>query len=146
MSVCSQGDHHVITAVLIKLVHLGDTCGWSSNERPCYCPQAKFAKVVFLHVSVCHSVHRGVSASVHAGIHLPGADIPWEQTATPPVQTIPPPWTRHPPEQTPPVQCMLGDTGNKRTVRILLECILVVECVLYNVIVMIKHNFVISTN
>ena len=41
----------------------------------------------------------GMSASVHAGIHPLGAD--------------------------PPTQCMLGDTGNKRAVRILLECILV---------------------
>ena len=31
-----------------------------------------------------------------------------------------PPGSRHPPEQ-----CMLGDTGNRRAVRILLECILV---------------------
>ena len=43
---------------------------------------------------------------------------------TPPGQ-VPPgmytPWAgTHPPEQ-----CMLGDTGNKRAVRILLECILV---------------------
>ena len=28
---------------------------------------------------------------------------------------------------TPPEQCMLGDTGNKRAVRILLECILVLD-------------------
>ena len=32
------------------------------------------------------------------------------------------PWTRYTPQE----QCMLGDTGNKRAVRILLECILVV--------------------
>ena len=78
---------------------------------------------------VCHSVHRGVSASVHAGIpHPPGADTPWEQTPpgavtptgadtplaadTPRQQTPPwqqtPPRSRHPPradnppEQTPP--------------------------------------------
>ena len=31
----------------------------------------------------------------------------------------------HPPEQTPPPDCILGDTGNKRAVRILLECNLV---------------------
>ena len=48
---------------------------------------------------VCHSVHGGGSASVHAGIT--------------------------PREQTPPEQCMLGDTANKRALRILLECILV---------------------
>ena len=47
---------------------------------------------------------RGVSASVHAGIH------PREQT--------PPRGIKHP-------QCMLGDMGNKRAVRILLERILV---------------------
>ena len=40
---------------------------------------------------------------------------PWEQT---------PPGTRHPP-----VQCMLGDTGNKQEVCILLECNLVIEIV-----------------
>ena len=68
---------------------------------------------MFLHLSVSHSVHRGVSASVHSGIHSP-------------------PRSRHPlgadtptPQQTPPVQCMLTDTGNKRVVGILLECILV---------------------
>ena len=36
------------------------------------------------------------------------------------------PLSRHPPRtKHPPAQCMLGDTGNKRAVRILLECILV---------------------
>ena len=69
---------------------------------------------------VCYSVHRG-SASVHDG--------------------IPPPRTRHPPDQvphgpgiplkpgtpctSPPAQSMLGDTVNARVVRILLECNLV---------------------
>ena len=33
----------------------------------------------------------------------------------------------HPGAGTPPEQCMLGDTGNKRAVRILLECILVYQ-------------------
>ena len=33
--------------------------------------------------------------------------------------------TPHPPEQTSLAQCILGDTDNKRAVRILLECILV---------------------
>ena len=41
----------------------------------------------------------------------------------PPGQT--PPLDRHPRADTPPAQCMLGDTGNKRAVRILLKCILV---------------------
>ena len=57
-----------------------------------YRPQTKFAKVVFLHLSVSHSVH-------------------------PPGQVHPPPQEQ--------CMCMLGDTGNKRAIRIPLECILV---------------------
>ena len=53
---------------------------------------------------------------------------PW--AGTPPgrsSQTGTPPGSRHPPgADTTPVQCMLGDTGNKRAVRILLECNLVI--------------------
>ena len=69
---------------------------------------------MFLHLSVSQSVYRGVSASVHAGIH-------------------PLPLGRHPPladtshgqtvilrQQTPPCRRLL-----QRTLRILLECILV---------------------
>ena len=65
-------------------------------------------KVMFLHLSVSHSVHRGVSAPVHAGIHTPpGQTPPWQ---TPPGRHLPgqtpqgkhPPWSdtlqgRHPP-------------------------------------------------
>ena len=47
---------------------------------------------------------------------------PLEQTPLPCEQTPSPPGAETPP---PPVQCILGDTGNKRAVRILLECILV---------------------
>ena len=52
---------------------------------------------------------------------------PW--AGTPPRQ-VPPgrytPWEQTPSgADTPPVQCLLGDTGNKRAVRILLECNLV---------------------
>ena len=60
----------------------------------------------YVFTRVCNSVHGGGSASVHAG--------------TPPRSR--PPW-----EQTPREQCMLGDAGNKRAVRILLECILVLN-------------------
>ena len=71
----------------------------------------------YVFTRVCDYVHRGggVSASVHARIHPPlGAD------------TTPPPLLADTPrEQTPQrEQCMLGDTGNKRAVRILLGCIL----------------------
>ena len=129
-----------------------------------YRPWMKFVKVMFLHLSVSHSVHReGVSAPVHAGIYPlvrpyplpwnkhppPGADTPAAQCmlgCTPlgkhPQADTPPgadtPGSRHPlgadtPQvdipwadtSLPPAQCMLGDTGNKRVVRILLECILV---------------------
>ena len=58
---------------------------------------------MFLHVSVILFTGRGGSVSVHAGIYIPpGADPPGEQ-------------------------CMLADTGNKRAVSILLECILVIH-------------------
>ena len=62
---------------------------------------------MFLHLSVSHSVHKG-SAPLHAGIHTPTLG-----RHPPPRQTQPPP---------------SGATGygvNKRAVRILLECILV---------------------
>ena len=77
---------------------------------------------------VCHSVHRGGSASVHAGIP-PRADAPRSRhprEQTPPrEQTHPlgadPPGSRHPPES------RLQHTVYERPVRILLECILVTE-------------------
>ena len=60
---------------------------------------------------ICHSVHGGVSASVHAGIHPKGRHTPWadhSQVDTPPSQTPPSPLGRHPqvdthPGQTPPL-------------------------------------------
>ena len=57
-----------------------------------YRPQRSCEGYVF--TPVCHSVHRGDSASVHAGIpHLPRAD-PRDQAIPSPEQTPP---TRHPP-------------------------------------------------
>ena len=83
----------------------------------------------------CVSVHRG--ESTWAGtppdqvppwdqVHPLGPGTPWDQVhapgpGTPSGTRYTPPWTRY----TPRWQCMLGDTGNKRAVRILLECILV---------------------
>ena len=52
----------------------------------------------YVFTGVCHSVNRGVSASVHAGITPPRADPP--RADTPQEQT--PPKSRHLPEQTPP--------------------------------------------
>ena len=51
---------------------------------------------------VCHSVHRGVSAPVHAGIYPPGQTLaPWSNIPCPMHAGI------HPP---PPAQCILGYT------------------------------------
>ena len=68
-------------------------------------------------------------------VHLPGQVLPWAGTSPgqvhpTPGQVHPHPWTGTiPPWAGTPTteQCMLGDTGNKRAVRILLECILVIH-------------------
>ena len=73
-----------------------------------YRPQTKFAKVMFLYLSVSHSVHGGGDICLCAC---------WD-TNTPPWANTP--WSRHAP-----TQCILGRYGNKRAVCILLECILV---------------------
>ena len=104
---------------------------WTKSDY--YRPQRSWGRVIFSEVCVKNSVQRGVCLSAPGsrtpgsrdppradtpppGADTPGADTPLEQT--PPEQT--PPRSRHPPPQ-----CMLGDTANKRAVRILLECILV---------------------
>ena len=63
----------------------------------CYRPQRSCGQGNIF-TPVCHSVHRGGSASMHAGIPPP----PGSDTTTPP--RIRPPWIRHhqPPDQTPP--------------------------------------------
>ena len=59
-------------------------------------------------------------------VHPQTRYTPWDQVHPPGTRYTPrtrfTPWTRYTPQE----QCMLGDTGNKRAVRILLECILVV--------------------
>ena len=76
-----------------------------------YLPPATKLGQGYVFTSVCDSVNRGVCLSSC-----------WD----PPPGSRHFPRTRHPPgADTPPEQCMLGDTGNKRAVRILLECILV---------------------
>ena len=122
-------------ALLIELI----SCGVSFT--PSYRPQTKFAKVMFF-TPVCHSVHRGkgVSTSVHTGYTSPWEQTPQEQTPaeahtsrsrhllgaeTSPRADTPPEQTHPRQSRPPPAQCMLGDTGNKWAVRILLECILV---------------------
>ena len=99
-----------VTKYLITVLHL-QICFYRPQQS---CGQGN------IFTPVCHSVHRGVSASVHAGIpppeqrpprsrHPPEQTTPQEQTPleqTPSEQT--PPWSRHPPgaviplEETPP--------------------------------------------
>ena len=88
-----------------------------------------FGKVMFLNLSVSHSVHGGVSqhasqvtwAVTPLGRHTLG------QSPSPPGQT--PLWADIPPGQTPPEQTPPGADPHRmvseRAVRILLECILV---------------------
>ena len=64
-------------------------------------------------------------------VHLLGSGTPsWNQVHTPRTRYMPLPGTRYTPSLgpgNPQEQCMPGDTGNKRAVRILLECILVLD-------------------
>ena len=84
-----------------------------------------WGKVIFSVACVKNSVHWEVPGQV---LHPLGRyTSPQAGTTNPPT-----PQGRYTPRQvhplgryTPPEQCMLGDTGNKRAVRILLECILV---------------------
>ena len=94
---------------------------------------------MFLHVSVCP---RGLSASLHARIHIPRADTPlWADTplaGTPLTETpwadttmgrhTPPPLADTPWADTPALRSACWDTVNNRAVRILLECNLVYFC------------------
>ena len=101
----------------------------------------------YVFTGMCDSVHKGGSASVHAGMHPPGADTlpgPCPLGAdTPPGTDTPPgadtpreqtpprgdtPHSRHPPRSRHPPNSMLEDTVNARAVRILLECNLVCYC------------------
>ena len=99
---------------------------------------------MFLHLSVILFMGEGCLPQCMLGYTPPEADLPGADTPgsrhlprsshppkeqTPPGADTPPadtPWEQTLPA--PPAQCMLGDTGNKRAGRILLECILVSEC------------------
>ena len=67
-----------------------------------YRPQRSCVKVIFSQACVKNSVHRGVSALVHAGIHPPGRHPPpWADTT--PSGRHPPPPGQTPPPPLPPV-------------------------------------------
>ena len=111
------------------------------------------AKVIFLHLSVIHSVHRGrgglpqcmlgypprsrpPGADTPPGSrhphsrHPPGNRHPQEQTPTPAADTHPGsrhPRSRHLPPSRHPPRSKLRHTVNEQPVRILLKCILVVH-------------------
>ena len=92
-----------------------------------YRPQTEFAKVMFSQVSVCLSME-GVSAPLHAGIHPLGQTTPLGRHPPCSVHVAihtPLPsacWDTHPS----PLHSACWDTVNKRAIRILLECNLVV--------------------
>ena len=104
----SPGKSHklmVLVARFSEQLHCQDNCLFPSNyvntseiTNYFYRPQTKFAKVMFLHLSVSHSVHGG---STWAGTP-PGRYTPRAGT-TPPVQ-VHTPWagTPPPPGQVPP--------------------------------------------
>ena len=96
-----------------------------------------WCKVMFLHLSVSHSVHREGVCSIACWDTPPRPGIPQAHTSpdrhplgrhptrqTPSPGQTPPPVRHHPPRQTPPR--ILRNTVNKRAVHILLECILVI--------------------
>ena len=82
-------------------------------ETHFYRPQTKFAKVIILHLSVSHSVHRGVCLS--ACLDTPQDQVPPREQTPPPRRRHHPfqdrrpslgsdtPQNRHPWEQTPPL-------------------------------------------
>ena len=72
-----------------------------------YRPQTKFAKVMFLHLSVNHSVHGG--GAVPGQVHPPGRYTTLGRYTPPPPEVHPPSWQVHPPPvRYPRPQCMLG--------------------------------------
>ena len=74
-----------------------------------FLPPANIVCEGYVFTCLCHSVHGGGLVSPLEADTPPGADTPQEQVHTPPRP---------------------GDTGNKRPVRILLECILVYDLIL----------------
>ena len=74
---------------------------------------------------VCDSVNRGGLSQCMLGYHPPREQAPPPRSRHPPWEQAPPKKTDPPRSRPPPAQSMLGDTVNARTVRILLECNLV---------------------
>ena len=83
-------------AILAKIFFDFFVC--SLVRYACYRPQTKFAKVMFLHLSVSHSVHReGGLPQCMLGCHTPGPGTPTPLEAdTPGPGTLPPGPGTHP--------------------------------------------------
>ena len=138
----------------ISNVHVGSfllsltTNVFSNLSNVDYCPQRSCGKVMCLHLSVYHSVHRG------SVCHTPSADTPPGQTPpgqTPPEQTPPSghtptlghthPWGTHPPS-THPLSSACWDRINKWAVHILLECMLVTAlCLIFRLSTNLHFKF-----
>ena len=98
---------HVVTTKIYKKKLIGSFLYFGCLYRPQRsCGQGN------IFTPVCHSVHRGGSASVHAGIPTPA------RKQTPPAKETPL-------GADTPTGSRLRHTVNERPVRILLECILV---------------------
>ena len=82
------------------------------NTTVRYLPPANEVSEGYVFTPVCHSVHRGVCASVHAGIHPQEADNPSPRKWVPslpgsryPQEADTLPGSRHPPVSRHPPQC-----------------------------------------
>ena len=95
---------HLSTLCIRFWFLLSLSCKFCKINLSNYRPQRSCGKVMFLHLSVSHSVH-GRCVPACTGADTPQTDTPWSDT----------PPGRHPPGQTPlgrhpPAQCMLGHT------------------------------------
>ena len=71
-------------------------CNWAKEKLYIYRPQTKFAKAIFLHLSVSHSVHKGVGGGV------PNCMLGYLQLECIPVGCVPPTYWPYPPWCRPP--------------------------------------------
>ena len=112
-----------------------------------YRPQRSCEKVMFLHLSVSHSVHRGwgvgvgVAGGMHGRMHACHTCPLCHTHPLPcmppcharPLPCTPPRHTHTPAMHAPPR--ILRDAVNERAVHIILECILVLQVIKYDTLV-----------
>ena len=116
MTTCSRGTISVFSHfIYLRRIKMKI---YFNEVRYNYRPQRSWGKLIFSVTCVKNSVHRGGLPHCMLGYHRPVSRHPRDQTPPRP-DTPPGPDTLLRPD--PP-----GDTGNKRAVRLLLECNLVV--------------------